>query len=181
MNSPDFYELVLRTFAPILSERQFDRNEQLHPAGKDCPYLYFVKSGLLRTHYLIEGREVTAHFALPGYSITAPDSFITGRPTKYFLTAVVPSEAYALNRDTLEEFLAEHPQYEVLARRFTQALYLELLSRVENLVFLSARERYAKLLEEQPEVLALAPLLQIATYLGMTPETLSRVRAAGLS
>ena len=177
MNSRTFYRELLKVFAPILTHRSFVRGEVIHTVGKACPHLFLVKSGMLRAHYILDGREVTAHFATAGYSITAPDSFIAGRKSRYGLEAVVKAEAYVVEHGALAKFLETYPEHEALTRRFTQALYLELLNRLEGIIFYSAHERYATLLREQPEVLAYAPLVQVSSYLGIAPETLSRVRA----
>ena len=177
INSNALYQNILDVFAPILETHDFPRRTVLHEAGRICPRLYLVESGLLRAHYYLDDRDVTAHFALPGYSITAPDSFITGRPSRYHLEALTDTRAYAVERTALEHFLGEHPQHERLARQFTQLLYLELLDRMESMVFLTARERYDRLVDTCPQVFEHMSLRHIASYLGIAPKTLSRVRA----
>lgn len=178
MYSNTFYDEILTSCAPILEERRFAARTVIHQTGRDCHYLFFVREGALRAFYHLNDREITTHFATPGFSMTAPDSFIAARPSKYGLAAIVPTVTYAIERGRLEDLLRRRPELERLARRFTQALYLELLDRSESFAFLSAAERYAKLLREQPEVLRVAPLHQVSSYLGVRPETISRVRAA---
>ena len=167
----------MTSFAPILEIHEYPRRTAFHTAGWVCHSLFLVESGVLRAYYLLDGRDVTAHFALPGYSITAPDSFITGRPSRYHLEALTDTRAYAVERTALEHFLGEHPQHERLARQFTQLLYLELLDRMESMVFLTARERYDRLVDTCPQIFEQMSLGHIASYLGIAPETLSRVRA----
>ncbi|WP_116107502.1 Crp/Fnr family transcriptional regulator [Lewinella sp. IMCC34191] len=168
---------ILQAFAPILTQRTMAKNERLHEAGRVGNRLYLVESGLLRAYYLLDGRDVTAHFATAGESVTAPDSFLRCQPSRYYIEALADSQAYVIERQDLEDYLDRHPEYERLARLYTEDLYMDLLRRSESMTFLSAQERYANLLNDRPEILEFAPLGHVASYLGMSQETLSRVRA----
>lgn len=168
---------ILEHFAPILREVKLSKAQLLHEAGKSCSKLYLVEDGILRAYYFKEDKDVTAHFAFEGESITAPDSFIRGGLSRYSLEALEDSRAWAVDQLELECFLAEKPHLEGLTRRFTQEVYLELLERLESLVFLSAQERYQQLLARQPQLIQKVNLGHIASYLGISRETLSRIRA----
>jgi len=168
---------VLTHFAPILERVTFPKGVLLQEAGKVCSRLYLVEEGILRAYYYKEDKDITAHFAFSQEAITAPDSFITGRPTRYYLESLEESRAYAVDNFKLEGYLKEHPELESLARRFTQVIYLELLQRLESLMFLSAQERYENLLDRNPQLIRRVSLGHIASYLGISRETLSRIRA----
>lgn len=168
---------VLALFAPILEKITLPKGVLLQEAGKLCARLYLVEEGILRAYYFKEDKDITAHFAFSREAITAPDSFITGRPTRYYLESLEESQAYVVDRYQLERYLQEHPELENLARRFTQAIYLELLQRLESLMFLSAQERYENLLTRHPQLIRRVSLGHIASYLGISRETLSRIRA----
>ena len=172
-----FQSKLLTAFGPICTRQHFSKNEQLQVAGKVGRRLYLIEAGIMRAYYLLEGREVTAHFAVAGESITAPDSFMLGLPSRYFIEPLADTVAYVIERQALEGYLDRHPEFERLARRYTEHVYVDLLRRSESLTFLSARERYANLLSERPAILEHAPLGHVASYLGMSQETLSRVRA----
>jgi CRP-like cAMP-binding protein len=170
-------DAVIEEFAPILRHQSFLKGERIHEAGKVCPHLFLVETGILRVYYLDDIKDITANFAFKGGAITAPDSFIFGKPSKYTIEALEASTVYAVDRKELEDFLELHPQHEKLARKFTQAIYMELLERLESLVFKTAQERYELLSREYPELILNANLGYIASYLGITQETLSRIRA----
>ena len=168
---------ITEKFAPILVERRLKKGEIVHEIGKVCPHLYLVKSGILRAFYFKDGRDITAHFAFAKEAITAPDSFILGKPSKYSLESLEDSHVLAVDHRQLEVFLEENPHLEKLTRQFTQAIYLELLERLESIVFLTAKERYEQLLKRNPNLLLGVNLGHTASYLGITQETLSRIRA----
>ncbi len=171
------FQQVLTAFAPILTERGVGKHEQLHAAGSASRQLYLVRSGILRAYYLLDGRDITAHFAVAEECVTAPDSFLLGEGSKYYIEALQDTMAYVVQRNEMESYLLQHPECEKLARRFTESIYIDLLRRSESLIFLSAKQRYDNMLRERPDILELAPLGHIASYLNMTQETLSRVRA----
>ena len=164
-------------FAPILVEKQFRKGDLIHQAGSVCPELFLVKEGILRAYYYKEHRDITAHFAFRHEAVSAPDSFILGNASKYHLEALADSQVWTVDARELEGYLAAHPHLERLARQFTQAVYLELLERLEGIVFLTATERYEQLLSRNPDLLLGVNLGHIASYLGITQETLSRIRA----
>ncbi|HKK40624.1 MAG TPA: Crp/Fnr family transcriptional regulator [Cryomorphaceae bacterium] len=178
MNSvKDFRLQIAENFAPILVEKYFQKGETIHSADRVCPYLFLVNEGVLRAFYFKDGKDITAHFAFTGEAITAPDSFILEKPSKYHIEALEDSRVFCVNNADLENYLDDNPHLEKLTRKFTQAIYLELLERIESLVFLSAKERYELLLKRNRNLLLSVNLGHIASYLGITQETLSRIRA----
>ncbi len=136
-----------------------------------------VHSGALRSFYYVEGKDVTSHFALDYGIVGAADSIIRKKRSRYNIEALEHSEVFVLNYDDLESFLDENPKLERLARQFTQLIYIDLVERIEGMTFLSARERYAHLMARSPDITQRVSLGHIASYLGITQETLSRVRA----
>jgi len=173
----ELWDEITAHFAPILVERHFAKNALIHRAGSVCPELFLVKEGILRAYYYKEDRDITAHFAFRHEAVSAPDSFILGQASKYHLEALADSQVWAVDARALERYLDAHPHLERLARRFTQAVYLEMLERLEGIVFLTASERYEQLLARTPDLLLGVNLGHVASYLGITQETLSRIRA----
>ncbi len=104
------------------------------------------------------------------------DSIVYGRVSRYRVEALEDSTCLLLDYREMESFLEQHPQHERLARRVTEYLYADLVERFEGMLFLSARERYEHLLARYPDITQRVGLGHIASYLGMTQETLSRVR-----
>ncbi|QSE98668.1 Crp/Fnr family transcriptional regulator [Fulvivirga lutea] len=176
-HSKDLYNVVVENFHEILKLQRFKKGDIVHSEGKICHNLYFVRLGILRAYYFKEDKDITAHFAFQKESITAPDAFILNKPSKYSIEALEDSEVFSVNNIELENYLDQNPDLERLARKFTQAIYLELLERLEGLVFLSAKERYEALLIRNSQLPLNVNLGHIASYLGITQETLSRIRA----
>lgn len=172
----EIFEEVIKNFSPILRKKIVAKGEILHCEGQICKNLYLVSSGLLRAFYYLDKKDVTAHFAGEYGSVTAPDSFIKHKASRYNIEALEESNIYSVDNYNLELFLDKNPRLEKLARKFTQAIYIELLERIEKMTFLSAKDKYKTLLNDHPKIIQRANLGHIASYLGISGETLSRVR-----
>jgi CRP-like cAMP-binding protein len=164
-------------FAPILSARTVGKGSRLLQPGERSTHLYLVSTGLLRSYHVVDAREVDAHFALEDGVIGPIDSIVHGRETRYAIDALEDTECFVIDSVEMEAFLEEHPEHERLVRRITQHLYADLVERFEGMLFLSASERYDHFLARFPRITQRVGLGHIASYLGMTQETLSRVRA----
>ena len=175
-NTIQIYDQLREAFNEIMEYSEIPAGTQLHTAGYICKKLYFVEKGALRAFYYFKGNDVTAHFATEKGSITAPDSFIKGAVSKYNIEALTDTKVHIVNKTDLNQYLIAHPELERLARFYTEEVYLEMLERVENMVFLTAKERYKILLESHPGIDQKVNLGHISSYLGITQETLSRVR-----
>jgi len=172
----DIYERLKSAFGEIMEYTEFKAGAKLNTTGSICTKIYFVEQGALRAFYYFKGNDVTAHFATNRGSITAPDGFIKNTPSKYCLEALTDSKVFIIQKSILEQYLKRYPEFERVARHYTEKVYMEMLERVESMVFLTARERYHKLLENHPGLDQKVNLGHIASYLGITQETLSRVR-----
>ena len=174
----DLYDELREAFDEVMEYEEFSAGSKLHHAGAVCNKLFFVERGNLRAYYYFKGNDVTAHFASDKGSITAPDSFIKGEISKYHIEVLTDSSIHVIRKSALEKHLAEHPHLERLARHYTEEVYLEMLERVEGIIFLSAKERYEQLLKRHPGIDQKVNLGHISSYLGITQETLSRVRGS---
>jgi len=171
------FQDVLTSLSSIIQPRFFEKGELLLDEYKVCNDLFLVRHGLLRSYYYVEGKDITAHFAMEYGIVGAADSIIKGKKSRYHIEALETSEVYMMDYAAMESFLEKNPKHERLARRFTQLLYMDLVERLEGMMFLSASQRYEYLLGRYPEITQRVNLGHIATYLGITQETLSRVRA----
>ncbi|MEK6481936.1 Crp/Fnr family transcriptional regulator [Catalinimonas sp. 4WD22] len=161
-----------------MSEEHYPKGFMLHRQQTVCKHIYFVTKGVIRSFYLKDGKDITAHFAIDMGVISAADSFIFNRPSRYNLEVLEDTTVYTMTRNELENYLEQHPHYEHTARLFVEELYMDLVDRVEMLMFYSAQERYEALVLQSPDIVQRVSLGHIASYLGITQETLSRVRAA---
>lgn len=159
---------------------EVERNNCFIRQGDRCDNLYFVEKGLLRGYYYSDDKEITAWFSKEGEFATSFYSFVTQKPTVEFVEALEDTELVQLPYYALQKLYRDFPETERLGRLLTEAYYMQLESRLLAMQFTSAKERYDTLLDTNPSLVNRAPLGSIASYLGMTQETLSRIRAGAI-
>lgn len=158
-------------------KQEFKKGSSILDAGKKCDSLYLVSAGLLRGYYLNESKEVTNWIAADDDFGTSFYAFISGGTSYETIEALENTIAESINKESLEELYSKFPETERAGRILLQNYYLRLEERIIYLQFKSAKERYQTFFEKRKEVLKRAPLGCIASYLGITQETLSRIRA----
>lgn len=168
---------ILADFMQIVSFKAVKKGEIIHHPATICNSLFLVQSGLLRVYYLKDGKDITAHFALENETITAIDSYIQRKQSKYTIEALEDSTVLVLNKKDIDALVLRKPKHEKVLTIFLEQIYIDLVDRIESLLFYSSEERYHNLIEKQPELLLRANLGHIASYIGISQETLSRVRA----
>lgn len=153
-----------------------NRNEYLKVQGSTDTNVYFVQSGSLRIFLLDEAQENTIRFGYQGDLIAAIDSFITGRPSEYYIQAIRKTEVLAVNKETYMKFINSNDELKDLWNEMLYMLILMQAEREKDLLISSPHERYKRVLKRSPQLFQEIPLKYIASYLRMTPETLSRMR-----
>lgn len=156
--------------------KNFGKNEEIQSIGATCRTIYFIVSGVGRIYYLKDGVEVTEYFAFPNELIIRAESLFTQLPSKKAIQALEESEVVAISAEPLFRLFERHHDLERLFHKLIQQAYVETLKRLENIQFLTAEERYEKLLEEKPELIQKIPLKHVASFLGITQVSLSRIR-----
>ena len=156
--------------------RSFKKGTQLLHNGETCNYFYFVTKGILRSYYFSESKEVTNWFALENDFATSIYSFISRKNAYENIETLEDTEIEMLSSSALQELYINYPETERTGRLILENYYIQLEERVISIQFKSATERYNKLLNKYPEIILRAPLGNIASYLGITQETLSRIR-----
>lgn len=126
--------------------------------------------------YFKEGKDISCHFALEQQTFTAIDRFIQHEKSKYHIEALEELQVFAISHDDLELLFNKHPKHEQFDRLFLQYILIDLVERIDDLQLYSAQERYDILLSKNPKPFKRAASKHIATYLGMTPKTFSRIR-----
>lgn len=161
----------------ICSELRAKKNDILQPFGHTCKTIYFLKSGIARIYYYKDGTDITEHFAFEGDLLARLDSLFTGKPTQKAIEILEDADIIAINASELFKLYDVFPQIERLFRLIFEAAYVETVQRIESIQFNSAEERYKALLQET-RIIQKIPLKHIASYLGITQVSLSRIRAA---
>ncbi|SMO58104.1 Crp/Fnr family transcriptional regulator [Gracilimonas mengyeensis] len=169
------WELCKHSFRPKrMLKRQFLLQE-----GDVCRELAFVEKGALYSYSLdMSGNKRVIRFAFEGWWMANLQSFFTGKPTRLNIEVLEDSELLILDRKNHEMLLEQVPPYERYHRIIVQNAYVALQRRVENALGLTAEEKYERLIAESPAFLNRVPQHLIASYIGVSPETLSRVRGS---
>lgn len=162
----------------ILVPMKFARGENVVSEGEVCVAIYYVERGLFREYYYKNNKEVTEYLAVDGNVFMCIESLFQNEPSKLIVEALEPSVVYALPKDRLEEVALHNVNIQILYRKILEESLIISQRRADLLRFESAKDRYRKLCKLNPKVIMKAPLVYIASYLQMTPETLSRVRSA---
>jgi CRP/FNR family transcriptional regulator, anaerobic regulatory protein len=163
--------------ARIGKQVEVARGQVLLKTDERCNYIYFVEKGLLRGYYFEEAKEVTSWFAPEGEFATCFYGFIARRPSYEFIQSLEDSELIQIAYSDLQDIYLKFPETERVGRIVTENYYIKLEERLLNIQFKTAKERYQKFMSAQASLLQRASLGQIASYLGITQETLSRIRA----
>lgn len=166
----------------LLLEKYFQKKTMakgdfLFREGDAVHHAIFVNSGLIRTFIIDEqGTEHILQFALPGWWTGDLGSFISGAPTKFFVEALENSEVLSISKQSWDELLDKAPFYLDYHRKLLERGLVAIQNRLLETFSTDASQKYQQLMETFPDILQRVPLYMIASYLGMSRETLSRVR-----
>jgi CRP-like cAMP-binding protein len=160
----------------IAHEFSIKKNELLQPIGQTCKTIYFLKSGIARIFYYKDGVDITESFAFENNIVARVESLFTGIPSKKGIQILEDAKIISINATSLFKLYDSHPNIERLFRLIFEKAYVDTINRIESIQFHSADERYNQLLQET-DYLKIIPLKYIASYLGITQVSLSRIRA----
>ncbi|MCU0468857.1 MAG: Crp/Fnr family transcriptional regulator [Arcicella sp.] len=136
----------------------------------------FVIKGVFRIFYLVEGKENTRFIGSENIFITSTPSFTTQTPSIEYVEALEDSSLLMLTYQDLQRIFEISPKWERLVRLLVEYFYNEQQERIYSLIALTAQERYEMLAKNRPDFIQRIPQYIIANYLGISPETLSRIR-----
>lgn len=155
------------------------KNTPLVKEGQVCSKLYLVEKGVGRSYYLKEdGKEITQWFFVEGQFMSSIESFFQQNPSLYYLEMLEDSVVYSITRENLDLLFARYHNMEKLGRLLSTEMLTRVVNKLNAIQFQTARERYDYMLNEYPDIVNRVALGYIASYLGMTQETLSRIRKA---
>lgn len=171
-----FTEAEWTAFRDAFRERRVERNEVYLHAGDTAQRVGFVAQGLFRMVYTIDGEERTKDFQHEGQFTGSLASLLIGTPARFSVVAMEPSVLLEIKREQLFDLSDRFPVWDRMRRNYAEQLFLYKEAREASLLLDSHEERYLQFLRERPDLLQRVPLKHIASYLGMTPEALSRIR-----
>ncbi|MHA6697489.1 Crp/Fnr family transcriptional regulator [Chryseobacterium sp. A301] len=156
--------------------RNLSKGHFLHKPDRTCRSTYFITSGLIRTYYLKGEKEITDNFSAENEWITSIYSFLQNIPDFFHIQTLEATELIEITLTDLEECFKDFPEMERFGRMLISQYFLQQSERIISLQFNSAIERYQFFERTQKNKLQRVPLGMLASHLGMTQETLSRVR-----
>ena len=162
----------------LCSTVDIKKNKNLQTIGQTCRTIYFVQEGTARINYYKEDKDVTEYFAFENDLIIRAESLFTGKPSHKAIQALSDTTFIAIPANPLFELFEKYHDVERLFRKIVERSYVDTINRLESLQFHTAEERYQALIKKSPAVVREIPLKHIASYLGITQVSLSRIRAA---
>jgi len=166
----------LGKLAEQFEETTLSRKDFFLKEGDACKHLSFVKSGFIRIYRNMDGKEVTQWISTPGSFVTDLASFVFGAAGRWNIEALTDCELYTISKERYAKLHHIVPEWHQLEKLFIAKCFVYLEERVLQHLHFTAEERFKQLFDEQPELFNQVPLQYIASMLGMSPETLSRLR-----
>lgn len=164
----------------IIVPLKFPKGSMILSEGETCENIYFLYRGLVRQYYYKNEREVTEHLGADGSIFMCIESLFKEEPTHLMCEALEASYVYALPKRDLERVALHNVNIQILYRKILEESLILSQKHADMLRFETAQDRYRRICKESPQLVLRAPLVYIASYLQMTPETLSRVRSSTL-
>ncbi len=152
------------------------KGDYLLKTGKRCDNLSFIQSGLLRMYVVTDNKEVTQWISTKGYFSTDLSSFIFETLSRWTIQALIDTEIYTILRNDYKKIEGVIPKWNELEKLFIVRCFTILEDRIFSHLSMTAEERYNQFFENNKELFNQVPLQFIASMLGMTPETFSRIR-----
>ena len=162
----------------VLVPIKFAKGEMILSEGEICENIYYIEHGLIRQFYFKNGKQITEHLGEDHTIFMCIESLFREEPTKLQVEALEPTLVYALPKQRLEQVALHNVNIQILYRKILEESLIISQIHADLVRFETAQDRYKRMCKLSPQVILRAPLVYIASYLQMTPETLSRVRAS---
>lgn len=161
----------------VLVPMRFAKGEMILREGEVCRNIYYIEKGLVRQFYFKKDKNITENMAVEGSIVMCIESLFKEEPTLLQIKAIEPAIIYALPKAKLEQVALHNVNIQILYRKILEESLIQSQIHADMVRFETAKNRYLRLYKMSPKLILRAPLVYIASYLQMTPETLSRVRA----
>lgn len=161
----------------VFTVKEYPKKSIILHEGQVANHASVVLKGLARAFYVVDGKEITSRFMDEGFIITSWISFYTRKPGYEIIETLEDSVLACLHYDEVEKIYADFIEFNVIVRKFVEYFFFLAEHRTQMLRKHTTDEKYQFFINQHPSLLQRVPLKYIATYLGMSEETLSRVRA----
>jgi len=164
---------VVSHFKPLKTKR----NEELCRIGQVCKNFYFINKGCLRMYEIDKkGNEITGYFALEDQIISAITSFVLQKPSRDYLVSIEPSELLVISRDSFFKLVDTIPEFREVYNQFMQFAFIHSQMRIYSFLGMEGIDKLRWVMEHEPKLLTRISSKAVASYLGMTNSTLSKLR-----
>ena len=167
-----------RALAQVMEPMKLAKGEVFIKEGDIARYVHYVEQGMVRQFYFKNKRDLTEHISYEGNVVICLESYIRLEPTRLMAEAIEPSLLWRISKENFYRLGEQFREIELLYHKVFEYSLLASQHKADNTRFETARDRYRILMEKHPEIIRRAPMMHIASFLQMTPETLSRVRAS---
>ena len=170
----------LKVLESILEPMHFSKGQMILKEGEVCKHIYYIEHGLIRQFYFKKCKQITEHLGVDRSIFMCIESLFREEPTSLQVEAIEPTMVYAIPKLRLEQVALHNVNIQILYRKILEESLIISQVHADLVRFETAQDRYKRLCKLSPQVILRTPLVYIASYLQMTPETLSRVRSSTL-
>ena len=171
----------LEPIADLFKETHLNKGDLYAKQDKTCRHLSFIKSGLFRIYANYDGKEITQWISSPGEFVAELSSLMFDTPSRFNIEALTDCELYTIKYDDYKKINDIIPQWSEVEKLFLAKCFTILENRVFSFIAMTAEERYNQLFDLNKELFNQVSLKYLASMLGMSPETLSRIRSKSIS
>lgn len=173
---PELQDHEWRDLEQAFTFQLLKKGDLLTRSGEICNQVSFINRGLLRMYYVVDGREISTAFIPENNYLAQYDSFLTRQPATGNIDALEDCELINLSYEAVQTFYKEKTVFQIFGRKIAEMLFIMISSQSNSLLTLTPEERYRQVVEEEPFLIQRVPQYMIASYIGITPEHLSRLR-----
>lgn len=172
----DFSDEDIQLFGKAMDETFIPKGDHFLKAGQVSKHLGYIKTGLMMHYKIVDGVEIPADFAIENEWVAYLKSFSTGTPSDMYIKAIEDTTMFTLSLNKMTELFSTQPKLMALRSYYTELSFIRNVEHTSNLATLNAKQRYYKLMENRKEIINRVPQYYIAAYLGIKPQSLSRLR-----
>lgn len=174
--SPEATKALSQIMEPI----KLAKGEVFIQEGDIAHYICYIEKGMVRQFYFKNKRDLTEHISYEGNVVICLESYLRKVPTRLMAETLEPAIIWRINKEDFYQVIEDYREVELFYRKIFENSLLVSQQKADDMRFETAQDRYRLLMERHPEIIKRAPLVHIASFLQMTPETLSRVRSGKL-
>lgn len=170
--SEDVYQIFLKS----ATRKEVAKNTILFHPNKVARKYLFITSGMLRGYRIVDGKDYTHHFFRPNWFATDLESFLGDSPSSLYIESLTAVTYFEFDKEVLEKLYETHHQLERLGRIIAEKAYLSTVEKFSEIQTLDLRGRYQSLIKKNPQLFQEVPQKYIASYLGVSEQSLSRIK-----